>query len=106
MTTEIKIVKNKFDIDHGHILTHDTEVLGVRAKVCMSLIDRWGLIAGKLDGEDSTGRAQYGLQTVDELVDRAIQTVDKAFAAFQEKDWLINAPTMEEMNTMFKEDDE
>jgi len=53
---------------------HENEVFEQEAEVARELICRWGMVAAEVDGEDSSGRAKFRLQTPEELVDRAFQT--------------------------------
>ncbi len=58
----------------------------------MQLIDRWGMIAGAPDGEDSAGRAKCRLLRPEEVVARACVTAQTAFEEFALKDWLLDVP--------------
>jgi len=54
-------------------LMHNTEVAEDEARLAFSLIERWGMISGVDDGEDSAGRAKIRLATPEELVARAFE---------------------------------
>ena len=87
MTEEFRIKKNRFSIETEtpHLYMHDTEMLTQKAKITLSMLERWGMVAGYPDGEDSVGRAKLGLQPIESLVERAINTVETAFQKFREK---------------------
>ena len=71
---------------------HQAEVPGVEANFVLALIEKWGLVAGAPDGEDSAGRAQMRLLTPEEVVTRAMATSRLAFGAFREAGWLVQTP--------------
>ncbi len=64
----------------------------LRARLAINLVERWGGVAGKLDGEDSRGRARIGLQTPEELVERAVTCAELLVAAINAKGWLHDVP--------------
>lgn len=71
-------------------------VLEFRAELAFRLIERFGLVAGTLDGtEDSSGRSRLMLQTPAETVDRCFELAD-LFMARAEKEGLIREPLKEE----------
>lgn len=108
MTTEVRIAKSKYHSEAGmpHVFQHDTDHLNTKARIAIEMLQRWGMVAAEPDGEDSAGRAKLMLQPVNELVLRAVETVDVAFAAFEEKDWIIKLPSLNELQKMKDEDHE
>ena len=62
------------------------------AQFAMQLIERWGMIAGTPDGEDSAGRMKVRLLAPEEIVARACRTAEIAFEQFAHKDWLFDVP--------------
>lgn len=62
------------------------------AQFAMVLIERWGMVMGEPDGEDSAGRAKLKLMSVDDTVARACRTAQVAFEQFALKDWLLEVP--------------
>lgn len=62
------------------------------AQFAMQLIERWGMVAGIPEGEDSAGRAKIGLMAPKDVVARAIETTELAFLAMDEKGWFIQVP--------------
>lgn len=54
--TQVFIRKN-FD---GHIVVqqHETEMLTLEARIALSFMEKWALVAAEPDGEDSSGRAK------------------------------------------------
>lgn len=60
------------------------------ARMACLLIERWGMIAGKSDGEDSAGRAKLDLMPPAEVVERACETAQLAVAEFERRGWVEN----------------
>lgn len=108
MTTEVKITKSKYHSESVMpcVMQHDTDHLNTKARLALAMLERWGMVAAEHGGEDTAGRAKLKLQPVNELVLRAVEVVDVAYAAFEEKDWIIKLPTLEELEKMKDEDHE
>lgn len=97
MTIETDIHKNSFSFEQRtKISVHDTEHLTFRARVCLDIITRWGMVAGIESGEDSAGRAKFELQSVDDIVTRAVSTTNALFRAFDKAGWIHELPTLDE----------
>jgi len=90
------------DIDIGFIEVEEwgrTEIavykkiaLSSKALLAISMMERWGLVAGEPDGEDSAGRSKLNLMPVKQLVERACETADIAFKEFKERKWILDLP--------------
>jgi len=63
-----------------------------RAAFAAALLERWGMVCAQPDGEDSAGRQRLRLMTPAELVERACQVTEAAFAEFRKRDWLLDLP--------------
>ena len=68
-------------------------VFELRAAMAWELVVRYGSVAGKLDGEDTHGRARLGLQTPEELVERCFKIAD-LYVDTAEARGLLHAPTL------------
>ena len=64
--------------------------IGFRARIVLTLIERWGMVAGEIDGEDSAGRSKIKLQTPEELIERAFK-VAELFVARAEAEGILMA---------------
>ena len=53
--------------------TNETEMFEREAAIAIACIERWGMVAGIPDGEDSSGRARIRLAAPQELVDRGFE---------------------------------
>jgi hypothetical protein len=59
--------------DDPKLVIHDTEYPNFEARLAATLMERWGMVAGEPDGEDSAGRAKLRLSTPQELAQRACE---------------------------------
>lgn len=66
------------------------------AAVALALVERWGMVAGAPDGEDSAGRARGRLQTPIELVTRACETAAALYDELERRGWLMDVPAPKE----------
>ncbi len=71
---------------------HQAELTGQEARYALAMIERWGMIMGAADGEDSAGRMKLRIMTPDELVERAFAVTEAAFAKARELGWMIDTP--------------
>lgn len=78
--------------DGTHITVYSTVVSNMRGNLALKLIERWGLITGIADGEDSAGRAKINQEPINDLVKRAFECADKAYNELEKRDWLLNIP--------------
>jgi hypothetical protein len=70
----------------------------IRARMAMDLVAKWGLVAAIPDGEDSYGRSKLRLSTPEEMVDRAVETVDLLMIAFKQNGWMVDCPSLDDLN--------
>ena len=66
--------------------------LNTKACTAADFINKWGMVAGTADGEDSSGRSKLRLLTEAELVARAIKTTELLFADFEQLGWIEDCP--------------
>lgn len=67
------------------------------ADLAAAFIERWGMVAGRPDGEDSSGRAKLALLTPEEVIDRACKTAELADAEFRKRKWILTIPKTEDL---------
>ena len=77
-----------------------------RAKIAVDMATRWGMVAGKPDGEDTRGRAKLDLLSPKEVVDRAVKTADLLVSELEERGWFDMMPDLAELYAKEAEDDE
>ncbi len=66
--------------------------LGMEAKIAIEMVQRWGMIAGVNDGEDSAGRSKVRIMTIEELVQRACDSAQRLTEEFEKREWLLILP--------------
>lgn len=94
---ESKLEMDRFG-DNVGVSKHETEDVEREGFLAISLIEKWGMVAGQPEGEDSAGRSITRLQTPEELIDRAFTVAELAFARLREKGLIHQLPTIKEIN--------
>lgn len=87
----------------AEVLVWETMHLELPAKMAAMFIERWGMVSGIQDGEDSAGRAKLRLATTDEVVGRACDMAALAMQEFEKRDWLTQAPSIDEAKEMLQD---
>lgn len=86
-----------------HIVMHSSRSYGDEAKFAMACVERWGMVAGMPDGEDSSGRAKLRLATPDELVNRACDLAARLSDEFSQRGWIGAVPSIEDLHEALKD---
>ncbi len=78
-------------------LVYDRVAFDRRADMAIIMLEKWGMVTGFDNGEDSAGRAKIGLMPVDQLIERAFTIAEAAYAEIERRGWSmeIPAPTIE-----------
>lgn len=97
MPTQMKVIEKYGRNSEKTILTHETEMLTMEGRMAFCLIEKWGMVAATVNGEDSAGRSQIIELTPDQVVDRAVSITEKALAAFRSKEWIVQGPDISEL---------
>lgn len=63
-----------------------------RARLAIVMIEKMALAIGKIEGEDSAGRAILDNMPPREVVERACDIADLAGDEFEKRGWLIKVP--------------
>lgn len=79
----------KYANDDFDFTDHAKFTPSMRAGLAMDMARKWGMVAGKPDGEDSEGRAKLGLLSPAEVVERAIETADLLMTEIEARDWML-----------------
>ena len=61
-----------------------------KARFAMALMEKWGMVTGEVDGEDSAGRQKARRMTPDEVATYACDLAAAAFGHFEERGWLLD----------------
>lgn len=78
-------------------IAHKRLMVDERAHFAMACIEKWALIAGEPDGEDSAGRTKTRRMTPVELVDHACSVTARAFAEFAQRGWSYTTPSYQQL---------
>lgn len=62
------------------------------AELASSLAERWGMVAGVPDGEDSSGRSRIRPMTAEEITNHACETAECLYAEFDRRGWIDEIP--------------
>ncbi|MEE9316538.1 MAG: hypothetical protein V3U97_05455 [bacterium] len=60
------------------------------AELAIRFLEKWGMIAGKEDGEDSVGRSKIRLLTEEEIVERACKSSDLMCKEAEKRGWFLH----------------
>jgi hypothetical protein len=73
-----------------------SKVPNMTAQLAITMIEKFALVAGYPNGEDSTGRSILQLIPVEEVVQRACDIAESAMVEFEKRDWIIDYPKEKE----------
>ena len=62
--------------------------MNLKAQLAISLIDKWGLVASKIEGETSNGGNRLLVMTPKEMVGRAMETAERAVDEMTALGWI------------------
>jgi hypothetical protein len=97
MTTQIQVVEDYGRNSAKRLFVHETESPNRKAVFACRIIERWALVAAKVDGEDSAGRAKLGVLPPAEIVKHACDTAQLAFAEFEKRGWMLQMPDISDL---------
>ena len=80
-----------------HCVINENEQPEFEAKLAFAFIEKWGMIAGEPDGEDSSGRSKVRMATPEEVVKRAFDIARVALKQAKESGLICQMPTFKEM---------
>lgn len=86
------------------IIIHRSKILQPVAEFAAHLVERWGMVAGQPDGEDSAGRAKIRLATPQEMVARAFSAAELVFAEAEKRGLVLDVPDPKPPRPMSQED--
>ena len=76
-------------------LVYHKKIFSKKADLALLMIEKWGMVQGFPDGEDSAGRAKLGLMPIDKLIERAFNCADEAFKEIEKRGWSMEVPPPE-----------
>ena len=71
---------------------HHAAIPNQEASFALKLIERFGTIEGRVDGEDSAGRQKLRMAKAAEVVGTAFELAELAFREIDRRAWLIDCP--------------
>lgn len=86
---EVRVTRDRYG--EGHKLEY-AEVCCPEAHFAAVCIEKWGMVAGMPDGEDSAGRARIRLATPEEVVERAMTVAELFYRAARARGWTTKIP--------------
>jgi len=105
--SEIYTAKNRWAIEQmPSVCVHELEHLSQKAKIATAFAERWGMVAGEPDGEDSKGRAKLKLSSEQAVVDRACKITELLFDRFNSEGWLDKVEPMSELMEKYQTEKE
>lgn len=84
------------------IMGHDTITLDTRARMAISFVERWALVAAMEDGEDSAGRQKLRALTAQELAAKACDAVAALCVEFEARGWQLPAVSFADVEQAMK----
>jgi len=102
MSKEQVYIRSQYSNSQVEVGIEALEMPNMEARFAMAMIEKWGCIQGTDGGEDSAGRAKTDLMPVDATVKRACNLAQTAFHEFKELGWLIDVPSKEEAEEIFR----
>ncbi len=76
-------------------MVYRKSALDQRAELAIVMLEKWGMVAGFADGEDSVGRSKTDLLPVDRLIDRAFSCAEATYAEIERRGWSMEIPAPE-----------
>ena len=76
-------------------LVYKKTILDGKADLALLMIEKWGMVQGFPDGEDSSGRAKIGLMPIGELIERAFESAEAAYKEIERRGWMMEIPPPE-----------
>jgi len=76
------------------------------AGFAMRLLERISANYFSISGEDSAGRQAVSILPPKEVVARVCDTADEAFKEFRVRGWMIDVPTLAELEDQIKEEED
>jgi hypothetical protein len=103
--TMVVMARGRYVNDRTETVVHQLELPTPEATLAARLIERWGIVAATVDGEDTAGRQKLRRLTPTGLVDEACRTAEIAMAEFRRRGWLLRVPPPDEIDALMSADE-
>lgn len=87
-----------YDTPAPKIEINERERLTLESILAVGFIEKWGMVAGEPDGEDSAGRAKLRLSTPEEVVARAFKMAELTVQTARDKGLVLITPSFVDMD--------
>lgn len=85
---------------YNSVVVHTLEAVTSEGQFMMTIIEKHAMVAGKPDGEDTSGRQKLALTPIEELVDRSAKLARKTFDRMREEGWMVEIPDQNKLGEM------
>lgn len=89
---EAKVIQTRWGTNEVRLVK--TWVPNETGELAIQFATHFGMVAAKIEGEDSGGRSKMELQSPDEVVDRACEMAELLVARLKKKNWIIDLPDL------------
>lgn len=97
MNPEVKMRTRYLEGDTSSVI-YRRETPNSEAELAFALVERWGLVAAEVDGEDAAGRAKMRPCSPQEVVSRAFETAALTLAEARTRGWMVTIPGVAELD--------
>ena len=95
-TVNIKAIERKSYRGGTEVVIQELQRPNAQAGLAASFCEKWGLVMGEPDGEDSAGRQRLRLMSVENVVERACAMASLLWEEFERRGWLLEVPIPKE----------
>ena len=97
MSNEFDVLKAESRFDFQGVIFHNRKRLSIKGEIASRLMEHFAIVAAQEDGEDSTGRRAFKLQTPEQVVSRACDIAENLVNEFEKRGWIIDIPAYEDI---------
>jgi hypothetical protein len=96
MSVEFDVFKAR-SYDFQGVVFHARKRPNLKGEIAARLVEHFAIVAAHEDGEDSSGRQAFKLQTPEQVVTRACDIADNMVDEFERRGWLIDIPAYDDI---------
>ncbi len=78
--------------DGSEIKVYAVEYPNQQARIAIDLVSKWGIVAARVDGEDSTGRQKLRNIDAEELARVACDAAAALWMQLRQRGWMLDIP--------------
>lgn len=80
--------------DHTSIMVFETRIPIDVGRLAVALAERFGVLMGQPDGEDTAGRQQFGLMHPTDVAKRACDVAAALWKELEDRQWVLALPDL------------